>query len=370
MKKTIFACLAVMAFMACSQKPQSGYTISGTAEGTVDGDTVYICEMQGFFSMVPLDSAYVKNGKFEFKGETEGAALRFLIPMHAGKPVATEMFILENADIKANLKPEGEGKSEWEPGPNGKLYQEYMEGEKTYNEQLEEPWRITLDSTATEAQKKVAQQTVDSLTKQLQAYHKKFIVDHVPSALSDLLFAYNQEDYTDAEKEEVLKLFGEKQPQYPYYKQFMAEREAEARTKEGAQYTDFEMPDTKGQPMKVSDFVGKSKYVLIDFWASWCGPCRAEMPAVIKAYDAFHQKGFEVVGVSLDNNKEAWLKAIDQLKLPWPQMSDVKGWDCEGAKLYNVRAIPANVLVDQQGKIIAKNLRGEDLYNKMAELLK
>jgi len=121
--------------------------------------------------------------------------------------------------------------------------------------------------------------------------------------------------------------------------------------------------------MKISDFVGKSPLVLVDFWASWCGPCRAEMPHVLKAYEQYHQQGFEIVGVSLDNNKDAWLKAIDQLKLPWPQMSDLKGWESEGAKKYNVRSIPANVLLDKDGKIVAKDLRGEELAERVGQLL-
>ena len=150
----------------------------------------------------------------------------------------------------------------------------------------------------------------------------------------------------------------------------MAERKVAEATAVGTQYTDFEMPAPDGKTIKVSDFVAKNKYTLVDFWASWCGPCRAEMPTVVKAYTDYHAKGLEVVGVSLDNDKDAWLKAISELKMPWPQMSDLKGWECEGAALYNVRSIPANVLIDQQGRIIAKDLRGVDLLNKMAELLK
>ena len=150
----------------------------------------------------------------------------------------------------------------------------------------------------------------------------------------------------------------------------MAERKASESTAVGAQYTDIELPAPDGTMLRVSDFVAKNKFTLVDFWASWCGPCRAEMPTVVKAYTDYHKKGFEVVGVSLDNNKDAWVKAIDQLKMPWPQMSDLKGWECKGALDYNVRSIPANVLIDQQGNIIAKDLRGEDLLNKMAELLK
>lgn len=135
-------------------------------------------------------------------------------------------------------------------------------------------------------------------------------------------------------------------------------------------YIDFAMDTPDGKTIKISDFVSDNKYTLVDFWASWCGPCRAEMPTVVKAYDDFHDKGLEIVGVSLDTEKSDWVSAISLLKMPWPQMSDLKGWECAGAQLYNVRAIPANVLIDQQGKIVAKDLRGETLLQTLEELLK
>lgn len=146
--------------------------------------------------------------------------------------------------------------------------------------------------------------------------------------------------------------------------------QAEQGTEIGMRYIDISLPGTDGATVSVSDYVGKNKYTLIDFWASWCPPCRAEMPNIVSAYAEYHDKGLEVVGVSLDNKKEAWTAAITALQMPWPQMSDLKGWDCEGAALYGVRSIPANVLVDQQGIIVAKNLRAEGLQQKLAELLK
>lgn len=369
MKKLICAVCLMGGLLACTQKAADGYTITGTAEGTQEGDTVYLCEMQGYFSMLPLDSAYVKGGKFEFRGTTEGANPRFLMPMHGGKPLGMSMFILENADIKATLTLEGKD-DKYEGGPNQKLYEEFVEGENKLAEQMEKPWEVMNDSVSDDAAKEVARQTLDSLQTVQKEYHKQFITDHVPSALSDMLFAFNMQEFSEDEQAEILKLFGEKQPDYPYYKQIMEERKAEEATATGATYTDIALNDPEGKPMKVSDFVSKNKYTLIDFWASWCGPCRAEMPTVVRAYSEYHDKGLEVVGVSLDNDKDAWVKAIADLNMPWPQMSDLKGWECAGAQAYNVRAIPANVLVDQEGKIVAKDLRGEDLLNKMAELLK
>ncbi len=363
--------VALVSLTGCDSKTVApkGYTITGTAEGTQDGDTVYLCEMQGFFAMNPLDSAYVKGGKFEFKGEAEGAALRFLVPLHGGKPTAMTMFVLENANIKATIKSQDE-QSVITGGENQKLYDEYLAGDKKFSEQMEQPWNTINDSTADKAAKEAAQQVMDSLQKEQAKYHKEFIISHVPSAFSDMIYAYCMQEFTEAEQEEILKLFGEKQPDYPVYKAIMAEREAMKASTVGAEYTDLEMADPTGKTIRVSDYVGKSKFVLVDFWASWCGPCRAEMPTVVKAYTDYHAKGFEVVGVSLDNNKDAWVKAIDQLKMPWPQMSDLKGWESVGAQKYNVRSIPANILIDQQGKIIAKDLRGEDLLSKLADLMK
>jgi peroxiredoxin len=137
----------------------------------------------------------------------------------------------------------------------------------------------------------------------------------------------------------------------------------------GAKAVDFTLNDVKGKPRKFSSFLGKS-YVLLDFWASWCGPCRAEMPNVKKAYEMYHKKGFEIVGVSLDSKADAWKNAIKTIGITWPQMSDLKGWKCSASQLYGVDAIPATFLLDKQGVIIARNLRGEELLSKLAELYK
>ncbi|MFY0253854.1 redoxin domain-containing protein [Chitinophaga sp. 30R24] len=131
---------------------------------------------------------------------------------------------------------------------------------------------------------------------------------------------------------------------------------------------DFTQEDMKGQPVKLSSFRGK--YVLVDFWASWCGPCRQENPNVVKAYNKFKDKNFTILGVSLDDNRDRWLRAINQDGLAWTQVSDLRGWSNEVAVQYSIQSIPANFLVDPNGNIIARNLRGEELENVLQRVLK
>ncbi|MBI3233320.1 MAG: TlpA family protein disulfide reductase [Bacteroidetes bacterium] len=135
----------------------------------------------------------------------------------------------------------------------------------------------------------------------------------------------------------------------------------------GKVMADINLPDPSGNMIKLSSLRGQ--YVLVDFWASWCRPCRAENPNVVKAYKKYHGKGFEIFGVSLDDNNDKWKKAIDADNLTWKHVSELKGWQSDVCRKYNVNSIPFSILLDKDGKIIATNLRGEELENKLKELL-
>ena len=148
----------------------------------------------------------------------------------------------------------------------------------------------------------------------------------------------------------------------------MAEKLAIAkRLAPGQPFINFTLNDTEDRPTMLEKF--KGKYILLDFWASWCGPCRAENPHVLKAYQQFKNKNFDVVAVSLDVKKDAWVKAIKEDGMPWTQLSDLKGFKSPVVMEYGIEAIPQNFLLDPQGRIIAQNLRGEELAKKLAEIL-
>ena len=149
-----------------------------------------------------------------------------------------------------------------------------------------------------------------------------------------------------------------------------AERRAATMAFVGKQFSDLEMADTLGNVHKLSEYVGNGHWLFVDMWASWCGPCRREMPHVVAAYEKYNEKGLVFVSLSLDNKKESWVKAIEELKMPWTHLSDLKGWKSIVCDVYKVWLIPDNLLIDPQGKIVARNLRGEGLQAKLAEIFK
>jgi thiol-disulfide isomerase/thioredoxin len=164
---------------------------------------------------------------------------------------------------------------------------------------------------------------------------------------------------------------------HPNYAEYPSMREAKQRydllsgksvRSIGKPFIDLAMNDTKGKERKLSEWCGKGRYVLVDFWASWCGPCRAEMPNVTECYEKYHDKGLDIVAISFDNNKEAWLQAIKNMKMPWIHLSDLAGWKSIASDIYEIKAIPSNILFDGEGRVVDIDLRGEQLQAKLAEI--
>ena len=178
-------------------------------------------------------------------------------------------------------------------------------------------------------------------------------------------------NYLDAEKEfaflkELADKFQQERPDSRYTQQFVEQINALSKLAIGMPAPDIALPNPEGDTVRLSSLQGN--YVMVDFWAAWCKPCRMENPNVVRLYDKYKDKGFEIYGVSLDRAKDDWVDAIAQDNLTWKHVSDLQYFNSEAASLYNINAIPATVLLDKEGKIIAKNLRGEALEEKLAEI--
>lgn len=366
-KRVIAGALAsiTLGFFACtSQAPKDSYTINGDITGLKDS-LVYFRTNIGD-SMV-LDSAKVTDGKFTFNGKAEEPKMAsiFLQDRRGGFN-----FYVENAaiDIKGNVDSLSEVKITG--APTQEEWDKFQADLKPINDQEDSLYQqfqaanMQHDTAAAAAIQKQASE----LDSQKEAAAKKFVEQNPKSFISlnllrSLVYSSEYADlnkmYTSLDTSLQHSVSGVK---------IGEQLDKMKATAIGEQAIDFTVNDVNGNPVSLSSFKGKT--VLIDFWASWCGPCRAENPNVVKAYNKYKDKNFTILGVSLDEDASKWKEAIEHDKLAWTQVSDLKGWDAEAAGKYGVKAIPANFLIDQDGKIIGHNLRGEKLEEKLAEVLK
>ena len=360
MKKFGMMAMAALALVACQEK--NAYTISGTIEAAGEGDSVSLQLVEGR-KRIDLEKVPVVDGKFEFKGVADSVQVAVL---SLGDPLC--QFFLEPGDIKVDVKP---GQMSYALGtPNNNAYEAFMLDMKALEEEYAEIAQNAKNPELSDAER-------DEIKKQMGSFEEKYyqaiknsIIDNAGTDFGLYNLGNNYYYFEPEELAPVLESYVAAFPTNARLQRIKANNDLSLETSVGKKFKDFEMADVDGNMRKLSEFIAANKVTLVDFWASWCGPCRAEMPAVKAAYEAYKDKGFGIVGVSLDNNKEAWVGAIANLAIEWPQISDLQGWNCAGAKLYGVNSIPATVLIAKDGTILAKNVRGEAIQEKLAEILK
>lgn len=368
MRKVLLFMALALAFAAC--QPDKGYVIRGkVADAALDNQKVY---MQAIDTVMNVDSATITNGTFELKGNVDSAVVRLVyIGKDLGAPDAKVVPVLLEPGTKLEISFDSlitvkgnavnEAYSEVRAGKQG-LLKKMQSVMQRYNDSKD-------SGTLTDSIEMALSDEYDAISKEHGTLVYNFAKGNMQNKLGEFVFQNNFNSFDDAQLKELIALSSDSFKNEPFVKKLAERLENIEKVAVGKKFTDFTLKTPEGKDVKLSDYAGKGKFVLIDFWASWCGPCREEMPTVVEAYKKYKAKGFEIVGVSLDQNQADWVKGIKALNITWPQMSDLKAWKSDVVPLYGIQGIPHTVLLDKEGAIIAKDLRGKELLAKLAELM-
>lgn len=370
MNKILQIGLVALSFSSLAQKPIN-FSVSGTLRNVAPNSYAYIHHKWNNKDIT--DSVKVKSGAFSFIGKITEPNMYWITKHNNINEQPNAIFFVDGGKTTVNGSIDSLAYSKIQGGQTQKDYMDYnamMQGYglkqqdmvNRYNEARNKGDATTMSAVQMEYQ---------NMEKEVKSSLDNFIKTHSKSAVSGYAIYYNFQNANNVPAEELERVVGllDKSILDTKYGKLAQEKLNQLRgTTIGYPALNFAQADPSGKMVNLTDL--KGKYVLVDFWASWCGPCRAENPNVVNAYNKYKDKGFTVLGVSFDQNKDKWLQAIEADKLAWTQVSDLKGWGNEAGKLYGISSIPQNLLLDKEGKIVAKNLRGPELDAKLEEIIK
>ena len=363
-KNLFIALLAVVLMASCTKTPKNQFTITGTVDSVFNG-YIYL-QRRVDAPLITIDSAQLTGGKFTLKGTVDYPEVYYLTIPATKSSIP---FFIEPKDIIVKINTKELDKTKIIGSKTQTDYDHYLDQVDQYNAKIRDSYQMY--NAAVEVGDQEQARYYDSVTSAIdterEQFTKKYVLDNNKSFISPYIIFRNSWSYDMEELENCLKNFDTTLSHSLYTGFLNAYLATLKRTAVGQKYVPFSMKDTSGSMVSVSSLIGQN-FLLVDFWASWCAPCRAENPNVVALYNQYHEKGFDIIGVSFDSNRDRWLGAIKDDGLTWNHVSDLAGWENKVGKLYGIRSIPSNVLIDPSGKIIAKNIMGEELKQKLAEL--
>lgn len=365
MKKLFFVAIAAFCGWATGANAQGKFVIDGQSAVVPDGTKIYLSKATDG-TLSPLDSTVIKSGKFSFKGEQPMPELRY-VSYKAGKYTSKVEFFLEEGNIHITLAERDHSVTGTQ---NNDRYQKVREAIYAAGQREREIYASLRDANLTDGQKEAKHAELVQAGKDMDTAIKEGMRTNISNPVGVMLLKQYHRKNTMAENEELLAQIPGTYKGDAVILQLVQNIKQQKNILPGKMYVDVELKDLQGKSVKLSDYIGKGKVVLIDFWASWCGPCRRSMPQMKELYAAYKDKGFEIIGVSLDSDQKAWENGVKQLGLPWPQMSDLKGWKCEAAQRYVVKSIPQTILINADGTIVGSKMSADFIKAKLDELLK
>lgn len=367
--KYLLVSVTLLFFIGCSsggEKVAGGFTINGTINGVEDGTVVYLEQVKDN-DLVKRDSTKVEGGKFDVSGKVDYPEMIYL---RIGDSNNMINFFVENADIKVISDVSKLKETEVQGSGTNDDYVAFMNAMKPFEEESQKVIAQYREAATKGDQDKVNEmmKEYENLSDRQNAAIEAFIKGKDESFLTPFVIRrYLVFELDGDELGALLEPIAEHVRVSEDYKELAKRAETLKKVAIGQPAVDFTLDDPDGNPIALSSFRGK--YLLVDFWASWCRPCRVENPNVVKVYADYKDKGFEILGVSFDEDKTKWIDAIKADHLAWSHVSDLKGWKSVAASLYAVNSIPHTVLINPDGVIIEKNLRGDALREKLVELI-
>ncbi|WP_343305687.1 TlpA disulfide reductase family protein [Chitinophaga niabensis] len=382
-KQTI---LATFAIALLSAHEPGGFRIKGKISGQVEGKKVYL-KYADIPSKTVLDSTVIRNGEFTFSG-TAATPRFYSLVFKNDEPTnrmlqdrVINLFAANNDNISVtapydSLKKEidlysggGTSLAAMVSGSAGNdLFLQYYRQKNVFDEETDQYFDgyIAYLNPGKDKEKGPREigmnlcRNMDVVEKKRKAFLMDFVLHNKPSEVLAFiaLQAAEQRSIDIKEIDRLMQHFVGASEKGMLTEHFLQKAASNKQAAVGSMVMDFTLQDTTGAQHRLKDYIGKGKYVLFEFWASWCGPCRADIPHLREVHALYNKKGFEIVSISLDDDKEKWLKAIREEKMKWTQLSDLKAFDSELAKNYRIRGIPSCLLFDPQGKLVTRNMRG------------